>query len=558
MADAVAAVAAAVAVVAVSVVPAVAQSTVAPSAVADGDAPLFAPVAVPGGVDEAVALASVSVQRPAGGGASAVVGFATAFTPPAGRWRVSVGVGDPAGEWVRTSMLWDGTAAAGEAVRLDGVLSTDLGAVDAAVAADGTVTIGLPDEVTGGSAGDVLWVEAVVGDDSDPASSTRSAWYSRGALFGDGAPGLVPGGIYGNVVGESALPIGLDATDPAVVEAGVPSVAELAGTRLSVEVGSPPATVAGDAVADVVDVITLADGTLPFDASPQVAVNLTAGSVELQLVQADGEVTEPSDGSWLEVGLTGPVDPSAVAPAIAIDIDAAYAALGLDPPGDGLAVSVSRLVRTADGTEVVATGVAARRAWFDQLAAAPLLPTTAPPVAAAPVEASGGPWVPIAVGVVVGVVAVAAAMALAQARARRRATRPVPAGPMWEPAPAVATAPPAPPVWEQSPVPVPADDPGGEPAWGSAAAVGDAGDAGGRQGAGEDAPPSPPGDGGPAAADPYDYGVAGRGADGGGGPPAASVAAPDAPAPADQALGAIDDDLAELARRLRRLDDDAP
>jgi hypothetical protein len=523
----------------------------AQSVTGSGDAPLFAPVAVPAGADDPVALASLSVLGAAGGGtASVVVGFASSFTPPPGRWRVSVGVGDPAGEWVRTSMLWDGTAAVGEAVRLDGVLSSDLGAVDATVADDGTVTLGLPAAVVDGSAGDVMWAEAVLGDEGDPQSSTRSPWFSRSALFGDGVAGLVPGGIYGRVVGGPESPVGLGATDPAVVETGVPSVAEVSGNQLSVEVGSPPTTVDGGAVAAVLDIITMADGTRPFDQSPQVVVNMTLGLVDLQLAQPAGLPTLAGDGSWLVADLAGPVDPAASAPAIAVDINAAYAAFGLDPPGDDLVVSVTRLVRTAEDAEVVAAGVAARRAWLDQLAVPPLLPVPTVADAVAPVEPPGGPQVAIAIGVGIGVVAVAVAMVLAQARARRRPHPAVPSG--------AAPQTPAPLVWEPAPVAPPVDDPGGEPAWGVPAG----GDAGGYPTTAGGAPHDPaggpaPGGGAPVAAPGGDHTVAADGhADGVTGEVAgASAATP--PAPATGALGAIDDDLADLARRLRRLDDDA-
>lgn len=359
--------------------------------------------------------------------AAVAVGFAGPFEAPEGRWRVSVGVGDPTGVWVRSSMQWNGSEASGEAFRLDGLVADDLGSVAVNVQTGGLVVIDLPDAVFDGSLADALWVEAVLGDDAAPEAAVRSDWFPRSAVFGEGAPGLVTGGRFGTVLGADSAPVGTGA-DPVVVDAGAPAVVQVSGDSAVVELGAPPVDVAGQAVAEVVDVVTFTTDPITLSGGARMRVNLTTGAVDLTTGDLGGPVSLSDDGapvvqadpSWLPSGAPGPVDPLAPASAsLSVDLTAAFDLLGLGAPGESLAVSVTRVVSAADGTQVVAAGMAADRSWLVQGSSLPVL--TAPPDTA---EESGGDSDVvglIAVGVVVGLMVVAGSMALASALARRRA-----------------------------------------------------------------------------------------------------------------------------------------
>jgi hypothetical protein len=407
-----------------------AQAQVPPS-VSGFPAAVWAPVSV--AVDLPPELQMTSLYLPpvtAGQGPSAVVGFAGAFQLPAGRWRVSVGVGNPNGVTVRTSLLWDGNDSVGVVERLDGLLVEDLGSVDVSVQAS-LVVIGLPDEVFGGALGDVLWVEAVLGEDSAPEATVRSDWYSRSSVFGEGAPGLVTGGSIGSVVGPDREAVGTGA-EPVVVDTGAPATVQVTGDVAVVELAAPPASVAGRTVAEVVDVVTFSADPIVGTTGPQVRVNRTTGTVDLAAGTLGGPVSlnddasvVTADPSWLPSGSPDPDDPAnPAAGTLTVDLPGAFDQLGLSLPGDSLAVTITRVVTGIDGTQVLAAGMAADRSWLDQ--GAPVAPVTSlVEVTPAGTNDDSGLTPLILAGVVLGVVAVAGSIALSLARSRRkRANRP--------------------------------------------------------------------------------------------------------------------------------------
>ena len=356
------------------------------------------------------------------------IGFAGPFDLPEGPWRVSVGVGDPNGIWVRTTMAWDGTGSTGEALRLDGLLADDLGPVAVNVQTGGLVVIDMPDAAFDGSLGDAMWVEAVLGPDSAPDATVRSDWFARSLVFGEGAPGLVPGGRLGTVLGSSTAAVGTGG-ESVMVDTGAPAVVQVTGDVALVELGAPPTEIVGQAAVEVVDVVTFATDPAGPPAGPQVRVNRTTGAVDLTVGSLGGPVSLSDDGapvvqadpSWLPSGAPGPADPAtADVPSLTVDLAAAFDQLGLAPPGDSLAVSVTRVVSAADGAQVVAAGMAADRTWLDQgVAVAPVTTVVEAPIE----ETESGPVVLIAAGVVLGVVLVAVSIAVASALARRREAR---------------------------------------------------------------------------------------------------------------------------------------
>jgi hypothetical protein len=397
-----------------------------PPSVSGFPAAVWGPVSTASELPPQLQITSVYLPPVTPGQQAAVaVGFAGPFQSPEDRWRVSVGIGDPNGIWVRSTMEWDGTVASGSAVRLDGALATDLGPVAVNVQTAGLVVIDLPEAVDDGSLADTMWVEGVLGPDSAPDATMRSDWFPRSAVFGQGAPGQVTGGRFGTVLGDAPAAVGTG-PDPVVADTGVPSVVRVTDDLAIVELGTPPTDVTGQPVAEVVDVVTFSTDPVGPPTGPQVRVNRTTGLVDLTVGNLGGPVSlsdfgapvVAADPSWLPSGSSGPADGSAPPQdSLTVDLAAAFSQVGLAPPGDALAVSVTRVVSAADGTQVVSAGMAADRTWLDQgVAVAPVI--TVAPIAEA--EGESGPWALIVAGVVVGLVAVGGSMALASAMARRR------------------------------------------------------------------------------------------------------------------------------------------
>lgn len=354
------------------------------------------------------------------------VRFAGAFTPPPGRWRVSVVVGDPSGSTQRLSMVWDGSAATGVAEQVEGLAVEELGPLTASVNPAGSVVVGVPAGVLDAAGDGLVWAEVVLGADLDPTLVVRSPLYPRAVLAGVGAPGL----LQGSTLGQRA-PADPGAASPGplapVVDTGVPSVVELGGGVLRVDRGAAPADAPGGGQGSVVDLVTLVGtpgGTDAPPSGPQVRIDLLGGSVELGLgsvlgplgpAVGDGSIVGPA-ASWLRQPADGGAAP-ATGP-VEVDVAGAFAALGEADPGEALAVSVTRVVTGADGSVVVTPGVIADRSWLDPGGDAAVTAPAPEPGDAG--EGTGAPVVAIVVGTAFGVVAVGAAMVLAGWHHRRR------------------------------------------------------------------------------------------------------------------------------------------
>jgi len=281
-----------------------------------------------------------------------------------------------------------------------------------------------------------VWAEAVLGSDGAPTAAVRTPLYPRAVLAGDGAPGLLQGSSLGAPLpaepGGQATLSSLD-----VVDTGVPSVVELASGELSIDRGAAPADGSGGGVAAAVDLVTLVGtggGSETPPSGPQVRVDLVGGGVELTTgtvlgplgPAVDGAAVVAADDSWLAV-------PAATSGPVAVDVAGAFAAVGVADPGDGLAVSVTRVVTGVDGSVVVAPGVVADRSWLASAGSA--VPATTGGGSVVTEASSGTPVAAIAVGVVLGAVLVLAAMVLADRRHRRRHPGPEEVPPATAPVP---------------------------------------------------------------------------------------------------------------------------
>lgn len=499
-------------------------------------------------------LASLWVLPGPDGSPSAVdVRFAGPFTPPSGRWRVSVGVGDPAGSWQRVSMVWDGTSATGVAEQIEGLAVAELGVVTATVDPSGSVVVGVPVGVLDAGGAGLVWAEAILGEDTEPTLVVRAPWFPRAVLAGEGAPGLLQGSTLGVPV--PAEPGGAAGTSaPSVVDTGVPSVLEFVDGVLRVDPGAAPAS--GDVVS-VVDLVTLVGtpGTLELPPSgPQVRLDLLGGTASLGVGSVLGPLAPPvgddvvvgPSAAWLR-----PSSEEASPPApLEVVVPGAFAEVGQPDPGDGLAVSVTRVLTLADGSQVVAPGVVGDDTWLGVVA--DVGPVSTAPAQVADTEDAGAPVVPIIVGVVLGVVAVAAAMAIAGARHRRRHPGP---DDEWLP-PAAATVAASPPATLAGPQPAtgppvvaPADRPGAPPPATPPLAERPTRRAPAERPTRPAPPRRPPVP--PPTGTPGEPPLAER--------PTRPTAPPGPTPPASPAMPggveALDDDLDELAERLRRLDD---
>jgi len=412
-------------------------------------APLWGPFVVDAEAPPPLRLRDVVVEPGGPGGEDrVVVGFAEGFDAPEGRWQVVVGAGDPAGEWLRAEVLWDGAAAAaslqtvvGPEAEPIGEPATDITGSVGLDTVNGQVAVGLPADTLDGIGGDVLWVAAELGEDPDAVERVQGPWFMRSELAGLMAPGTVPGGRYGFPVGGSSAggegdpevdsPPSVPAGVPTVV--GEPSVAEVVTGSLEITPGVAPTELDGQAVSAVVDVVTIAPGEGTSGPQPQVRLDLTAGTVELGSGTFTGpawdgladSVGEPASPAWLVAGLPGPVE-GPVNPVV-VDIAGVFDAAGVTIPGaidvGAGAVSVRRMVVLDDGTEIDAVGVVAGGGWLAQGAVA----TTAPPAfpvdeAAAADEGSPSSDVVtmVALGIAAGLVLVVASVLAASALARRR------------------------------------------------------------------------------------------------------------------------------------------
>jgi hypothetical protein len=486
------------------------------------------------------------------------IAFAGPVDLPPERWRISVGVGDPNGSWLRASLVAQDGNVTGTVERIEGLLVEPLGEVDARFDPAGLVVVDLPAEGAGPLAADVAWIEGALGPEGAPLAQVTSPWFTAAVLFGEGAPGVLPGGRYGALV-----PAPQDTTAPPVVaDTGDPAVVELAGGIASVRwAGPPPTEVGGVAVTGASDLLTVVPVAEAVNDAPQVRVDLATGEVTaapgsvLGPVGGAGAVAPPLvDPTGFLLAQPGPDGINAPGATLSVDVLGLTAALGQPTPADGVgALAVTRVLELADGTTVVAPGVIGDQVWFG--AGGIPEPTTMAPVDPGVTTAPGanagddGPplWL-LAAAAGAGLLAVGVSLAIAAVRRRRHdhrgvpgsvppdgvpaATAPLTAGVDHEPPPPPGP-PPGPPPVEHPQPPVPAEVP--------------------------DTAEVAPGSDAPAASDGWSYGSAPSQPNSGDpttGPPGDGGDTPEAPEPGSgAALSALDDDLDDLTRRLRNLGD---
>jgi hypothetical protein len=382
-------------------VPAGAQSGAA------GRPALLAPFAADPAIAPAVRLGDLWVDQAAGAPDAPtfvveVPGLVELDGSTPSPWRVSVSVGDPAGQRVRSSLVVvAGAGTAGRAEIGDGVVWADDGEVSVSV--DGTlVRIAVP--VGGVPAGSVVWAEAEAAADGTIDVGSTPA-FLLDDLLGRGADATVTTSTWATVAG---APPGY-AFVPVAAGPGL----QVSGGSIDLAAQPAPTVAAGQPVTSVVDRVLLgrpdesAEGGWRTDA---VAVDRTAGTIAL--VPAGGAPVPAALGStpWL-TAVTGGGD-LLVAGTVSMDLAALDAVLG-GPPLDRAStnVSVERTVVREDGTTLVAPSVEATIAWFDEALAAPVAPGG---------TSSDGDrgWVaPVAVAV--GVVVLLVALGLLAMRARR-------------------------------------------------------------------------------------------------------------------------------------------
>ena len=321
------------------------------------------------------------------------VTFADPFALPTGSWRVSLLVGDPDGEQVRTSLRASGGTTTG---RIETGSPTGggswavVGETDAAYDPSGLVVLTLDTSllpVADGATPQLSWVEVVVGD-GDPVITP---WFSWADVAGTGTPGLVPSGRFVPLAAEA----GTEGASgpPAVVDLGIgPEVGLVSATNtagaptstiLVLGGAAPPSVVDGVAVTESVDLLRIAPDYVD-DAvlTPYVEINNTTGAVRL----VDGRTWPPpdatGDSTWL---LATNVPDTQGRPVTAIDLTAVLTAVGASPARDAVALGMSRTLLLEDGRQVVAEGVLGDVTWLDTAVGLVSPVQTVPPTAFAPV-----------------------------------------------------------------------------------------------------------------------------------------------------------------------------
>ena len=361
-----------------------------------------------------------------------VVTFAELFELPDEPWRVSVLVGDPAGERRRLSLQVDGAEPVGRAEVGDGTTWSDAGPLEVTFDPSGLVAIPLDVEAVPaghGTAPPAVWVEAVLGDEAGDAAERRAtAWFDLPSLLGEGEAGLIEGGRVAPLEPEPG-----DEGEPVVVDLGPGPVLGLAresaggdAVRSTIVVtypGPAPRALGDLALAEVVDRVEVApDGVAGATVTPYIEINRTTGEVRLVDPRQWPVVDATGDGSWrrpeASVG-----DPGGAA-TLSFDLDAVLAALGDAPSRSTVALGLTRTQGLPDGRVVVADGVLGTTAWLDTAVSLQVPGTTAAPteVAAPPAAADDGDDVGLSiVGIAAVVVLVLVGASLIVSGRKRRA-----------------------------------------------------------------------------------------------------------------------------------------
>jgi len=324
------------------------------------------------------------------------VSFADPFSLPAGAWRVSLLVGDPDGSQVRTSLRASNGTTSGRIESGDptgGGAWTTISETEAVFDPSGFVVLTLDTALFVAEEPDapvLAWVEVVSGT-SDPVVTP---WFTWADIEGAGEPGLVPSGRFGSL----APAVGTEgaAGPPTVVDLGAGpevgmtrTVDAAGGISSSILVrggGLGPMEVDGVAVVDVVDLVRIAPDYVD-DAilTPYVELNRTTGDVRLVDGRQWPPVDATGDATWL---LATDVPDALGRPVTVLDLSGVLTAVGASTARDAVGLGVTRTWSLADGRKVVADGVMGDVTWLDTavnlvspvqtIAPATIAPTPAP------------------------------------------------------------------------------------------------------------------------------------------------------------------------------------
>jgi hypothetical protein len=390
-----------------------------------------------------------------------VVRFAEPFPVPPAGYRISVLVGDPAGEQLAASLITGpasgSTTPVGRLFRFDGRSWHDVGATEAQFDALGFALITVP--LAGAPPGPAVWVEISQGS---PLTVERlSPYFSRQALLGGTGSGRLPGDAFGVASDrrgrpdQEALPVATPPTlsirRPGDGERGSPGVAVVQGGAVPTEIGRQPVT-------GVVDILRLVDSYSGRRRTPEVRIDRRSGTVGLWDTTTEPAVDRSGDRSWLRTAPAGPGTAPAAAtvaggavagtapaagagaavagtapaagagaaggapaplPPVEIDLAAAARALGADLDPSLTALGLRRIVSLADGHVIVSEGVLATLASLAVVAPVAAEPAAGP--VAVPVAAPAG--VPPVAPVALTGVALALILTMAMAGRRRRRVR---------------------------------------------------------------------------------------------------------------------------------------
>lgn len=321
------------------------------------------PPSTPGEASQpALAIRTVAAADAVSGGSAATravtVGFATAFSLPSGRYRVSIVVGDPTGARQRASLVSVGGATSGTIeTSSDGGTWTSKGATRATFDAD-SVTIDVP--VGGAVASAALWAEAELG--TDVTQATRSPAYALGAVLGQSPDGRMPGTSWARTAVPGEGSAGTDA--PFVEIPGSPPTVSVDNQALVVDETSKPPTRVGDqTVVNVIDSITfMPTYTAAGTVAAVIDINRTTGVVQALELSSGAPVDRSGDSMWLISGLS-PIAPGAPGE-IVIDLEKVAAVLGFGLDPDALGIGLQRTVTLANGGVVVGAAVQGTLGWF--------------------------------------------------------------------------------------------------------------------------------------------------------------------------------------------------
>ena len=285
-----------------------------------------------------------------------VVSFAEPFALPSSPWRVVVSAGDPNGERVRTTLVSvAGAEPTGRVEEGDGVQWVDAGeAVVATDTASGEVRLALPLDTVDAEA--VVWVDAEITQDGD--------------IVGRRTP-TVPlvdlrGQRPGPAVGTSSYAEVADGGEPGARPLGAPGpTVQVVGRALELTTtAAAPTSVDGAEVVAVIDSAIVTQATPDGPRTDRIEVDRRTGEVRLAAVGAEPFVAVPGVTPWLvnPPPATAPDSPATVT----FDLEALNDAVG-GPAFDRSVTQVSadRLLALDDGRILVAAGVAATLAWFD-------------------------------------------------------------------------------------------------------------------------------------------------------------------------------------------------